>query len=251
VEALVDVLIERQVSVLILDPFVKLHLCSENDNGQMDYVMVVLKEIAIRANCAIWLIHHSGKAGVTMDPNGSRGASSIIGAARVSETLTVLTEKEREAFGCGDDVVKREATKANLTRFSKDDTQYLRVSGHAVGNGADYAQVIELFTPKDQTERMDRFLFDAICAAINQPPVGGSGVWVSKKGADNWIGRAIMMGGVGTAKRAETLGDDWVKMGLIIPDHDARDKFGRPVGTAVKLNAVMVEKHAIQAFKQD
>jgi RecA-family ATPase len=76
VEALVDVLIEHQVSVLILDPFVKLHLCSENDNAQMDYVMVVLKEIAIRANCAIWLIHHSGKAGVTMDPNGSRGASS-------------------------------------------------------------------------------------------------------------------------------------------------------------------------------
>ena len=47
VEALIDVLIERNVRVLILDPFVKLHLCSENDNGQMDYVMVALKEIAI------------------------------------------------------------------------------------------------------------------------------------------------------------------------------------------------------------
>jgi hypothetical protein len=247
VEALVDFLIEHGVRVLILDPFIKLHICNENDNGQMDYVMVVLKEIAIRANCAIWLIHHSGKSGTTLDANGSRGASSIIGAARVSETLTPPTDKEREAYGLGEDVVKLEPTKANLAPFGKGDIQYLRVLGHSVGNG-DYAQVIELLDVQDQTERMDEYLFDAISEAIRQPPLGGSGVWVSKKGAVNWIGHAVMAAGIGTAKRAEALVEAWIKAGLIIADPDAKDRYHRHITTAVKLNDVMVAKHKSRAF---
>ena len=137
-------------------------------------------------------------------------------------------------YGFSEDVVKLEPTKANLSPFGKRDIQYLRVLGYAVGNG-DFAQVIELLEAKDQTERMDRHLFDAICTAIRQLPGGGSGVWMAKKGADNWVGRAVMAGGVGTAKRAEHLVDEWIKMGLVIPDADAKDKYNRPVMTAVKL----------------
>lgn len=96
-DKLIDHLIENQVDILILDPFVKMHNCNENDNMEMDFTMVVLKEIAAKANCALWLVHHSGKAGTTMDPHGGRGASSIPAAGRVNETLSTATKEDRTA----------------------------------------------------------------------------------------------------------------------------------------------------------
>lgn len=242
VDTLIAHLLRHAIDVLILDPFVKTHNCNENDNGEMDFVMVILKEVAIRARCAIWLIHHSGKGGTTMDPHGGRGASAIPAAGRVNETLSAATVKDHDAFGFGRDVVRLEATKANMSPIGEDDIQWLRLSGCAVGNG-DFVQVIELIDGKDQTERMDAVLFDGICDAVRAAPEGGSGMWVSTKSATNWIGHAIRAGGVGTDQRASSLAQAWQKLGLLIPDAEAKDGRKRKIMTALKLNEVMAAKH--------
>jgi hypothetical protein len=245
VDKLIEVLIGLAVDVLILDPCVKLHVCNENDNGEMDFLMAILKEIAIRANCAIWLIHHSGKTGTATDPHGGRGASSIVAAGRVSETLSTPSKGDYERYGFGRDMVKLEPTKANMSPIGEDSAQWLRISGYPVGNG-DYAQVIELVEAKAATEQMDEFLFVQIVMAIREVPKGK--VWVSKRGAPTWVGLAFQKGGIGTEDRADALVKDWSERGLLIPDSDATDDRNREIKTALKLNEIMVAKHKKEYF---
>ena len=182
-----------------------------------------------------------------MDPHGGRGASSIPAAGRVNETLAAATEQDKDRHGFGRDVVRLDVTKANMSPIGEGDTQWLRLRGCAVGNG-DYAQVVELVDPQDQTERMDEVLFDAICEALSAVPDGGSGFWVAKPGADNWVGQAFRTGGIGADGRAKALVGEWQKLGLLIPDADAKDDRKRPVKTATKLNQIMAAKYRSQRW---
>jgi hypothetical protein len=80
-DALTKALIESRIDVLILDPFVKTHGVSENDNAAIDRVARKLGDIAEEANCSIELAHHVrkasnfGRAEVTADDG--RGAGSL------------------------------------------------------------------------------------------------------------------------------------------------------------------------------
>ena len=85
-DALSKALIESRIDVLILDPFVKTHGVSENDNAAIDSVARKFNDIAEAADCSIELVHHVrkasnfGRAEVTADDG--RGAGSLKDAAR-------------------------------------------------------------------------------------------------------------------------------------------------------------------------
>jgi hypothetical protein len=106
VRAVVDQIERHQIDVLILDPFVKLHTVSENDNVKMDKVIRVLTQIAVETNSSIMVVHHlrktGGAAGTVED---GRGASALLAAARSARVLNVMTKEE--ADGAGIDPVKR------------------------------------------------------------------------------------------------------------------------------------------------
>jgi hypothetical protein len=61
-DALTKALIESRIDVLILDPFVKTHSVSENDNAAIDSVARKFNDIAESADCSIELAHHVRKA---------------------------------------------------------------------------------------------------------------------------------------------------------------------------------------------
>lgn len=85
--------------VLFLDPFVELHGAEENDNTAVRAVMARLRALAREFNIAVCVLHHSHKGKLTPgDPDSLRGASAIVGAARVVLTLNVMTEEEAEGF---------------------------------------------------------------------------------------------------------------------------------------------------------
>jgi hypothetical protein len=85
--------------VLILDPFVELHDADENDNTSVRAVMAWLRVLAVKYAMAVVVLHHARKGiGDPGDPDTLRGASSIVGAARVVLTLNVMTEDEAKAF---------------------------------------------------------------------------------------------------------------------------------------------------------
>ena len=91
---------EKQIGVVIIDPFVSSHSVSENDNGAIDKVVKEWAHIAHAANCAIELVHHSKKMnGQEATSDSARGASSLVAAARSVRVLNQMTKKQAEEAG--------------------------------------------------------------------------------------------------------------------------------------------------------
>jgi hypothetical protein len=92
-------MLEKEIGLLIVDPFVSTHNAPENDNTAMDQVMSIYRRVAAKTGASITLIHHTRKQ---QDTKGSsagnadiaRGASAFKDAVRVVATLTPMTSKE-------------------------------------------------------------------------------------------------------------------------------------------------------------
>jgi hypothetical protein len=90
--------------VAIVDPLVAFHGLNENDNGEMERVISVLREVAARKRVGIVSAHHANKGGSSSDPdNAARGASAIINGARVSRFLERMDARTAEQRGIADD----------------------------------------------------------------------------------------------------------------------------------------------------
>ena len=91
---------EKQIDVVIIDPFVSSHSAPENDNVLIDMVAKEWAHIAHEGNCAIELVHHSKKMnGQEATADSARGASSLVAAARSVRVLNAMTKKQAEEAG--------------------------------------------------------------------------------------------------------------------------------------------------------
>jgi len=100
VEALTAEIQARNVDVVVIDPFVKVHRVPENDNGAIDAVATVFADIAEATDCAFDLIHHVRKTGgaeVTVEDG--RGAVALLGAVRSARALNGMSKAEAEKVG--------------------------------------------------------------------------------------------------------------------------------------------------------
>jgi hypothetical protein len=87
-EGLIAALVALKIDILIVDPFVKAHRVTENDNMLMDAVATVFAEIADAADCAVELVQHTRKTnGEEVTLEDARGAGSTTAAARMVRTL--------------------------------------------------------------------------------------------------------------------------------------------------------------------
>src|SRR5262249_46349805 len=97
-------IVKRKIDLISLDPFVKTHAVDENMNKQVDEVVGVLTELAIKHDIAVAIPHHTSKG--PADPGNAsrgRGASSMKDAGRLIYTLTTMTAEEAQAFGIDED----------------------------------------------------------------------------------------------------------------------------------------------------
>ena len=100
VEAVVAEIMAKQIDVLIVDPFVTTHEVAENDNTAMAQVAYLWGKIADFTGCAIMLVHHAKKMqGGEVTAEDARGASALVGAARIVRVLNGMTKEEAERFG--------------------------------------------------------------------------------------------------------------------------------------------------------
>jgi hypothetical protein len=112
--ALSRALIDNQIDVLVIDPFVSAHRVSENDNPAIDAVVKAFGRIAGFANCAVELVHHVRKTGGgVITAEDSRGASALVAAARSVRVLNPMSRDEAEKLGL-------EATRRSYFRFDTD-----------------------------------------------------------------------------------------------------------------------------------
>jgi hypothetical protein len=158
IEALVDELKGRGIDVLVVDPFVSSHGVSENNNGAIDAIAKMWARVAVRANCAIVLVHHTRKLnGVEVSAEGARGASALPNAARSVLALNRMSTEEASQWGIeGDDRRRffRAYDDKNNRAPPASASDWYRLASVDLGNGdahrpGDSIQVVLPWSPPD------------------------------------------------------------------------------------------------------
>lgn len=195
IQNIISQLKEKEIDVAIFDPFISFHKLNENDNNAIDLVVKMFAKVAVEANCAILLVHHSGKAkGEAIGSEGARGASSFIGAVRSARVLNNLTKAEIEKFNINEaevtSYVSMSDVKANFSAKSPK-KQYYKLESEFFENANDEKESIgvsvvqnfdlfDLFEDTISNEQWDEIRERLI-----------SGKWRYEATASNWIGNEI------------------------------------------------------------
>lgn len=158
-------IIQRRIDLIGLDPFVKTHAVSENDNKQIDAVVEVLAELATKYDIAVDIPHHTRKG--PADPGNAdrgRGASAQKDAGRLIYTLTTMSADEAKAFGLDEEerrfLIRMDSGKVNIgPPLWK--AKWFRLVGVELDNATelypngDNVQTVEPWVPPDLWQDLD------------------------------------------------------------------------------------------------
>ncbi len=147
------------IGVFIVDPFVSTHTLNENDNSEVAVAAGLFREIARQGECAVNLIHHTRKPpmgtseGHAGNADTARGASALIGVARIVHTLFTASATDAQRLEIPDDerlsYVRLDGAKANYSAV--DETTWFRRESVVLPNGDE----IGVLTPVDMTNFED------------------------------------------------------------------------------------------------
>ncbi|NNE51540.1 MAG: AAA family ATPase [Sulfitobacter sp.] len=227
IESLAQEIAERRIDVMIVDPFVSSHRVNEMDNGKIDFVSKTWIRLAEYSNCAIELVHHTRKLnGAAASSESSRGASSLINAARSARVLQRLSEKELSDVGVvsnGSTYFSVRRDKSNLA--SSGEREIYRTVTVDLGQG-DQVGVVEWWEKPD--------LFRGIKPADTlevQKAIDGKGLRHSDQATD-WCGHTIaQVLSLETVKdkgRIKKLIEAWIASGVLAKKY-IKDTKGKEV----------------------
>ena len=94
-EQLESLIAALRPDLIVLDPLIA--LCGGgniNDNAAMSLVMLELKRLAIKYDCAVLIIHHTRKGGDLTTAEAISGASAIVNLARRAIMPVTMTDDE-------------------------------------------------------------------------------------------------------------------------------------------------------------
>lgn len=197
-DAVIEHILRNEIDVMVIDPFVSTHGVSENDNGAIDKVAKLWAKIADVTNCAIEVVHHVRKSdGRDVTVEDSRGAVSLLAAARSARVLNRMSEEQATAARLPPadrhSYFSVARGKANLSPLSGD-LEWRRLHSVPLGNGAgltkpqDHAGVVtEWQWPGKDTLLADitSQQLDRICTEIDMTD------YRENEQARDWVGYAI------------------------------------------------------------
>ena len=101
VDALVKEVLDKQIDILVIDPFVSCNELPENDNTSMDMVVKEWGKVAEWGKCAVHLVDHTRKApaGTEVSTESTRGGKAKTDAARVVRVVNPMSETESKEAG--------------------------------------------------------------------------------------------------------------------------------------------------------
>ena len=176
VEKLEQIIIEKQIDLVCLDPFVKTHSVPENDNGMIDQVVQVLTNLAVKYNIAVDTPHHTSKG--PADPGNAsrgRGASASKDAWRIVYSLAPMTEDEGRTFGISEHerrrLIRMDRAKVNIAPAIE--AKWFKLVGVNIGNATDIypngddVQTVSVWTPPDAFFGLDNLSLNQILNDID------------------------------------------------------------------------------------
>jgi hypothetical protein len=208
VTGIIEQMKERNIDVLILDPFISAHEVDENDNSKIQQAAALFVRIASETHAAVEIVHHVkkgtgvGKNEVTAD--SGRGAGALKDKARSVRVINGMTAKEAPKAGVAVedrfDYFRVGNGKSNLTRRSGR-TEWRKMVSVNLGNNrrfwesGDSVGVVVQWrwpSPESAIDEIESDDFDKIAAVISL------GNCKSNAQAKDWVGNAV----------ADTLGMD-------------------------------------------
>ena len=101
VSELENAIATQKIDALIVDPFVKSHSVSENDNMAIDVVVREWNRLAGATRIALELVHHSRKMNGASESSidDARGASALVSAARSARVLARMNKRQSKMLG--------------------------------------------------------------------------------------------------------------------------------------------------------
>jgi hypothetical protein len=223
------VILERQIDIVSLDPFVKSHGVGENDNNAIDAVVQVLSDLAAQYDIAVDIPHHISKG--LADPgnaNRGRGASAMKDAARLVYTLTPMSTEEAKSFGLDETMrrhlIRMDSGKVNIAPpMTK--AKWFRLVNVTLGNGTalypagDMVQTVETWTPPDMWEGLTRQLLNEILTDIDAGLPDGNRYTDQRNATDRAAWRVIVKHAPHTTEaNARGIIKAWVKNQLLVSD---------------------------------
>jgi hypothetical protein len=185
VDACIRHIRERQYGLFVVDPFIETHEADENSNKEIRAVGALFRDIAHQAECAVLLVHHTGKPpqgssdGHAGNVNTARGASALVGVARIVQTLFSMSPRDAQRYNVKDEdrrlFVRLDDGKVNPALVSGGPRWYRR-SGVVIANGDDVGVLIpeDLGTPQDEDEGADgihRTILGCLLARVPGPEI--------------------------------------------------------------------------------
>ncbi len=222
VEALVRSLVKQNVDVLIIDPFVKVHQVSENDNTAIDAVAREWMQVADRAGIGLALVHHSRKLnGAEASIDDARGASALSSAARAALVLARMTKREAKTLGRSKDyksLFRIADAASNLAIAPGDDERWFEIRSIDLNNARFDPETGALLRKGD---RIGAATVSATRGGIDED----EGTTATPAAADHEA-RALDMLACGLYKRDPRSRDEWagapvaIAYGLSLDDAD-------------------------------
>lgn len=226
IDALTAELMEREIDVLFVDPFVSSHQVDENHNGAIDAIAKEWARVATAANCSIVLSHHTKKpGGQKITAELARGASALINAARVAMVLNRMDTEEGKRFAIEGDAERRRYFSVQDDKHNRapaEAADWFRLESVDLGNaeeGQAYGDSVGVVTPWNPPDP-----FDGISEGdIYRVQVAvADGAYKASVQAKDWVGLAIAqvldidVADDAAKARVKSLLRTWLKNGALV-----------------------------------
>jgi hypothetical protein len=194
IDAIIAQLKERQIDVLIIDPFVSCHRVTENDNNAIDAATKAWASVAHAANCGVELVHHVRKGEQEITTESARGGGSFGDACRMVRVINRMTKDEAARAGVENHrLYFRTYLDKNNLAPPADKSDWFKLVPVDLGNGpmgpnvvgGDAIGVVTNWYWPDATQDLTGRDFEAAAFAIQ------AGNWRADPQAKDWVGRAV------------------------------------------------------------
>jgi hypothetical protein len=192
VDGLVQQIVEKQIDVIIVDPFVSSHRVPENDNTSMDLVAKQWARVADLGNCCTHISHHTRKGEAEITTESSRGAKALTDAGRSVRVFNRMTEDEGQKAGIIDNHRRYYRTYIDKGNMSPpaEHSDWFKLASVDLGNGplgiaGDSIGVTTTWTWPDPLAGVTGHDFDRAAALIR------GGQWREHPQAAQWVGKAV------------------------------------------------------------
>ena len=195
----------------------KSHRLEENRNEQVDFAAALWARVADAAGCAVLLVHHFRKGGIAGDADAFRGASALVDAARAAVSLSVMSEREAEAFNVPPDRrrfhVRADNAKLNLAP-PPDRAVWLELRSVELPNG-DRVQAAARWEPPSAWDGLPARTVLDVLREIDTAPADE--LWgVHRQSGDRWAGKLLIERGGRSEGQAAVILKTWEANGLLV-----------------------------------